>query len=346
MTQALIPPSFVPLPALSSWRQAAHYCGFAVEPVMAEAGVVLSDASSKPLRVPPPVLFKAFSLCVERARGRHFPFALGDTFGFDQYTGLDKFISSCATLREMLEIACWARELVAPWMALHLDEFGAEAQLRVDVNVPGADNQGLRHVREVLLAALYQLIRRVMRGSQWLLSVRIKGEPPSHERAFTDHFGVPVLFGDATDALVMDRRWLDQPLNVFVPEVHSEARRQVALRVSRELGDRPIVDEVRWALERRPELLRNGLEATAAALGLHPRTLQRRLQAEGMKYVDVQSSAKCQRAQTMLRRRAISMEAISEELGFSDRRAFTYAFKRWTGLSPSAYRSQLELKRR
>jgi AraC-like DNA-binding protein len=85
--------------------------------------------------------------------------------------------------------------------------------------------------------------------------------------------------------------------------------------------------------------LREGLEATAAALGLHPRTLQRRLQAEGLKYVHIQSEAKCNRAQIMLRRPAISMESISEELGFSDRRAFTFAFKRWVGMSPSAYRS-------
>jgi AraC-like DNA-binding protein len=35
------------------------------------------------------------------------------------------------------------------------------------------------------------------------------------------------------------------------------------------------------------------------------------------------------------------MESISTELGFSDRRAFTFAFKRWTGMSPSAYREHL-----
>ncbi|MGC4062911.1 MAG: helix-turn-helix domain-containing protein [Aquabacterium sp.] len=106
-------------------------------------------------------------------------------------------------------------------------------------------------------------------------------------------------------------------------------------RLTREVGERRIVDEVRWALERRPELLREGLDATAAALGLHPRTLQRRLQAEGIKYVDIQSQAKCQRAQTMLRRRVISMEFISMELGSSDCCAFTFAFKRWTGRRPA-----------
>ncbi len=150
-----------------------------------------------------------------------------------------------------------------------------------------------------------------------------------------------MFFGDSANALVMDRSWLDKPLNTFEPTMHTQARQLIERRLSRELGERRILDDVRWALECRPELLREGLEATAAAMGLHPRTLQRRLQAEGVKYVDVQSAAKCKRAQAMLRRRAISMESISTELGFSDRRAFTFAFKRWTGMSPSVYREQL-----
>ncbi|WP_152606593.1 AraC family transcriptional regulator [Aquabacterium sp. NJ1] len=332
--------SSVPLPALGSWRQAANVCGFTIEPVFRDAGIVASETQA-PMRVPPLNLFKAFSMCVERAKGHHFPFALGDSFVFEHFAEFDAFIASCSTLREMLELASWARELLAPWMIIHLDEFGSEAHLRVEMAVPDPDPRALCHVREVALSAINQLIRRATKGSRWLLSVRVASTPPSHQQQFTQHFGVPVFFGEAADALVMDRRWLDMPLNAFVPEAHNQARMMIERRMSREVGERRLVEEVRWALERRPELLRDGLEATAAALALHPRTLQRRLQAEGIKYVDIQSQAKCQRAQTMLKRRAISMESISMELGFSDRRAFTFAFKRWTGLSPSAYRDQL-----
>ncbi|KGM41560.1 hypothetical protein JY96_19925 [Aquabacterium sp. NJ1] len=325
---------------MGSWRQAANVCGFTIEPVFRDAGIVASETQA-PMRVPPLNLFKAFSMCVERAKGHHFPFALGDSFVFEHFAEFDAFIASCSTLREMLELASWARELLAPWMIIHLDEFGSEAHLRVEMAVPDPDPRALCHVREVALSAINQLIRRATKGSRWLLSVRVASTPPSHQQQFTQHFGVPVFFGEAADALVMDRRWLDMPLNAFVPEAHNQARMMIERRMSREVGERRLVEEVRWALERRPELLRDGLEATAAALALHPRTLQRRLQAEGIKYVDIQSQAKCQRAQTMLKRRAISMESISMELGFSDRRAFTFAFKRWTGLSPSAYRDQL-----
>ena len=330
----------MPLPALVSWRQAANVCGFTIDPVFRDAGITPHDPQM-PLRVSPQRLFKAFQLCVERARGHHFPFALGDSFVFEHFAEFESFITSCSTLREMLEMANWARDLLAPWMSLHLDEFGSEAHLRVEMNVPDPDPRALCHVREVALSAIHRVLRRATKGSNWLLSVRVATAPPAHQQEFTAHFGVPVFFGETADALVMDRRWLDLPLNTFLPEANNQARQMIERRLTREVGERRIVDEVRWALERRPELLREGLDATAAALSLHPRTLQRRLQAEGIKYVDIQSQAKCQRAQTMLRRRAISMESISMELGFSDRRAFTFAFKRWTGLSPSAYRGQL-----
>ena len=66
-----------------------------------------------------------------------------------------------------------------------------------------------------------------------------------------------------------------------MPDIVGQARQQIEKRLAVAVGGRRIVDDVRWALERRPELLREGLEATAAALGLHPRTLQRRLQTEG-----------------------------------------------------------------
>lgn len=212
--------SSVPLPAFGSWRQAANVCGFTIEPVFRDAGILASETTA-PMKVPPLNLFKAFSMCVERAKGHHFPFALGDSFVFEHFAEFDAFIASCSTLREMLELANWARELLAPWMIIHLDEFGSEAHLRVEMAVPDPDPRALCHVREVALSAINQLIRRATKGSRWLLSVRVASTPPSHQQQFTQHFGVPVFFGEAADALVMDRRWLDMPLNAFVPEVHN-----------------------------------------------------------------------------------------------------------------------------
>lgn len=339
--QLMSSPVSVPMPSLGSWREAASTCGFALEPVLREAGINQSDAHS-PLHVSPINLFKAFSLCVERARGHHFPFALGERFVFEHFAEFDAFMGSCNTIRDGLELAGWARELLAPWLTVRLDEFGSEAHLRIVVDAPGVSTEDLRPVREVALSVVNQVIRRATREPHWLLSVRLAGLPPVGHERYASHFGVPVLFNEEIDALVMDRRWLDLPLNPSYPQARGEARQRIERRLNQELGERRrLVDEVRWALERRPELLREGLEVTAVALGLHPRTLQRRLQAEGFKYVDIQSDAKKHRAQIMLRRRAISMESISIELGFSDRRAFTFAFKRWTGMSPSSYRNQL-----
>lgn len=315
-------------------------CGFTIDPVLREVGITPTEPNV-PVKVKPTSRLKAFKLCVERAHGHHFPFALGEKFVFEQYGEFEAFISSCTTIREILELAGWVRELLAPWMTLHLDEFGAEAHLRVVMNVSDEEAAQMGHVREVVLAAIHTVMCRATRGARWLLSVRMAMPEPAHHQRFSEHFGVPVFFNEGADALVMDRRWLDMPLSSAMPDAQTEARQRIERRLNLESTHRSIVDDVRWALERRPELLREGLEATAHAMRLHPRTLQRRLQAEGVKYVDIQSEAKCSRAQVMLRRRAISMESISDELGFSDRRAFTFAFKRWTGMSPSAYRHKI-----
>lgn len=45
------------------------------------------------------------------------------------------------------------------------------------------------------------------------------------------------------------------------------------------------------------------------------------------------------RALLLLRSRELSIQQIGERLGYSDVANFTRAFRRWTGKTPSAYRS-------
>jgi AraC-like DNA-binding protein len=77
--------------------------------------------------------------------------------------------------------------------------------------------------------------------------------------------------------------------------------------------------------------------AVARRAGVSIATLRRRLQAEGLPaFRELRDQALSQAARTLLERRT-SPSSVAEQLGFSDLRSFSRAFKRWTGVTPAAY---------
>jgi AraC-like DNA-binding protein len=89
-----------------------------------------------------------------------------------------------------------------------------------------------------------------------------------------------------------------------------------------------------------PDLLPQGatLERVAQVLGMSDRTLQRRLEAAGTSFLEVQDGVRETRARQLLHDPALSLLAIAEQLGFSDLATFSRAFKRWTGEPPGMFR--------
>lgn len=77
----------------------------------------------------------------------------------------------------------------------------------------------------------------------------------------------------------------------------------------------------------------------ANALGMSTRTLQRRINEHGMTFHDLRGTVLARQACDMLRNSNRSIAEIGWAIGYSEPTGFTQAFRRWTGLSPSAYRS-------
>jgi AraC-like DNA-binding protein len=69
-----------------------------------------------------------------------------------------------------------------------------------------------------------------------------------------------------------------------------------------------------------------------------PRTLQRLLKEQGLKYNDMVQNARMRHAVAMLRDSDLSITEIALRLGYNDTAHFTRAFRRWTGMTPSKYR--------
>mgnify|MGYP006275227375 CR=1 FL=1 len=76
----------------------------------------------------------------------------------------------------------------------------------------------------------------------------------------------------------------------------------------------------------------------AAMMDTTPRTLVRRLAAEGTSYAELLGRVQSERATNYLRHTALPVAEIAERMGYSDPAAFTRAFRGWTGEAPGRWR--------
>lgn len=83
------------------------------------------------------------------------------------------------------------------------------------------------------------------------------------------------------------------------------------------------------------------LERSARALGLGPRSLQRRLRTEGTSFRETANRVRFQRAQELIREGRLSLSRIAVDLGYTSPANFSRAFKSMSGLSPRAYARQI-----
>lgn len=80
------------------------------------------------------------------------------------------------------------------------------------------------------------------------------------------------------------------------------------------------------------------VDRVAGELGLSRQTLYRRLKAEGVTFEILLDDLRHRFALKLLREQHLPVKQAAWRLGFSDPAAFSRAFKRWTGTSPSLAR--------
>lgn len=349
----------IPLLTLTSWVKAAAVCGFSLEPILKELGIEADLSKLGSTRVPPLTLLQLLVACTQAAdkvRGaghsgpsaggfRHYPFVLGESFAFEFLPELETFLTTSTTPRDALRAVGWASELINPLMRLTLKEQGDEARVTLDFEFDlFTVEPPVSFVAEATLLGLRNIARRLIGSNAPLRRINWRHERPAYAGEYERLFDAPNFFGQPETALVFDRQVLDWQLQGAFPALHKQAEAMVEQRVivgrQAAAGGPPATlwEQIDALLTQRPELMAGGVDTVASELNMHMRTLQRRLKEEDRVYADIQAAVRERLARRWLAEGKLDIETIALRLGYSDRRAFTNAFKRWTNLSPSQFR--------
>lgn len=147
-------------------------------------------------------------------------------------------------------------------------------------------------------------------------------------------FGKPDVISAEPNAVLFDRLVFSEPFGQSLARRSSTAADQSFRSHSR--IDLP--NKVRLAVT---DAISDGvptLSAIAAEVGVGPRTLQRRLSAQGHSFQSIVDLARQTLAHRLLRETELCLAEIAFLTGFSEQSGFTRAFKRWAGQTPRSYR--------
>ncbi len=171
------------------------------------------------------------------------------------------------------------------------------------------------------------------------LEVWLPFPPPPDHREIRSKLDCPVLFDAPQARAYFTSGILDAPPLLANPTVFRTYEKLAAQIAEGLRWDIPISEQVRRILTVSSF---PGRDAVAAMLALSPRTLARRLDAEGTSYGELQREVRLGRARELLRDSRRPMAEIADDLGFSDAAAFSRAFRSWTGQTPSGWRVTTE----
>ncbi len=162
---------------------------------------------------------------------------------------------------------------------------------------------------------------------------------PALEPDLEKAFGCPVRTGKKVDALFFTHDVLSQHMtrhNPVLAQVLKGVVGEIAARVPH-AQERDLVAQIRQDVA--DHLAQDvTLTGVAGRLGIHERTLQRRLKDVGTSHKEIVDEIRQNVAVQQLAATDRSMGEIAFLLGFSEQAAFTRAFKKWTGKTPGAYR--------
>jgi AraC-like DNA-binding protein len=189
---------------------------------------------------------------------------------------------------------------------------------------------------EAFMAAIVHMCRHYLNIEPHLKAVELQRTASDCTERYSAFFKAPVYFGAMHHGVILSPTNIATPLPTANP-VLAAANDQLLEAWLQQSQYTPLQQRIMSIMHQTlPETPRQ--EIIAREMHMSIRSLQRHLEAEQTNFQLLLDTTRYELAKQYLRNPGLSVQQISDQLGFANPSAFTRAFKRWCDVTPEQYR--------
>lgn len=193
------------------------------------------------------------------------------------------------------------------------------------------------YVADAMLSLLLRLSQAIYGTRLRPLGLSLAHDSIDEAARYEHYFECPVTFGASCDCLSFARTAMETELPGANPHLAAISEQETIRYLSQLDAARPEDRIRRHIIEQMPNGRVTG-ESVASAMHMSRRTLYRQLDSAGVTFNQLLQEVRMEMAQAYLAVDTYSVSQIAFMLGFSEQAAFSRAYRRWFGESPSETR--------
>lgn len=260
---------------------------------------------------------------------------LGCATSVSAHGALGYAVVSSATLADMLSVLERFVSIRIRWVALTVTP--EPDAVRLDVIETVALDDCREFIHGALLGTFVQMVKAVMPNQTARLDVALPFSDPDLLARYSASLDCPMTFGASGFSISLPADLLAMPCLTADAATHRNAIRDCEQQLASLQRGGPLSQQVSIALLDQVGAFPT-LEVMAERFAMSPRSLIRKLKAEGTSYQQQLDTVRKDLALWMLQETALPMEQIAERLGYQDTSNFSRTFRRWFGQTPLAMR--------
>jgi AraC-like DNA-binding protein len=331
-----LPPGYIHLGVAKEIVPALREFGLDPNPIIREAGLdpnLFDDGTSV---IPHAALGRLLTLCVACTNCHHFGLVAGKRGTILSLGMVGRLMQHSETVGDAMRALVSNLSIQNRGAVPSLTISGDAALFTFSVYQPKAESAD--QISDGSLAVAVNALRALC-GSEWNpTEVLLPRAAPADQEPYRRHFRAPVRFNQESASIVFQAHDLDRWIAGADPMVRALLDERIQQLKGAQGSE--FSDDIRRLLRTRLTSNHCSADDVAHLLAMHRRTLSRRLKDDGMGYRAITNEIRFEIARQLLMDTQVPLAQIAAALGYSEASAFTRAFRRWSGRTPTAWRDE------